>query len=75
MVFRPEPNRTHAGSFLHPKDPTFVKGMAFENGGKVEEIDQLKGERVVAWFGGQNRGSVTQWLYPSGDEEARVRCG
>ena len=49
--------------------------MAFENGGKVEEIDQLKGERVVAWFGGQNRGSVTQWLYPSGDEEARVRCG
>eukprot|EP00913_Durusdinium_trenchii_P009141 g8591.t1 len=56
-------------------DPTFVKGMAFENGGKVEEIDQLKGERVVAWFGGQNRGSVTQWLYPSGDEEVlKVNC-
>ncbi len=48
--------------------PSFVEGMILQakSSKMVQGTSYYKtGERMVAWYGGKNMGSVTQWLYPS----------
>ena len=60
-----------------------MEGVALQGDGTVEKVDRLVGERIIAWFGGMNRGSVTQWLYPSKNKQvsgsfpprSEIRCG
>ena len=56
-------------SYGYPK-PHFVQGMIIQTSGDKGKMEESKsyyktGERMVAWIGGKNMGSVTQWLYPS----------
>lgn len=54
-------------SYGYP-EPNFVQGMILqaESSKMVQGTSYYKtGERMVAWYGGKNMGSVTQWLYPS----------
>ena len=50
-------------------EPSFVQGLIVQTG-KDKTVAEGKsyykrGERMVAWIGGQNKGCVSQWLYPS----------
>lgn len=62
-------------------EPAFVKGLVIEHKeGRFNKLDAdtsyyKLGERIIAWHGGINRGSVTQWLYPSSNGEAlKIGC-
>lgn len=56
-------------------EASFLEGVALQGDGTVEKVDQLVGERIIAWFGGINRGSVTQWLYPSKNNQVlKIGC-
>eukprot|EP00435_Cladocopium_sp_Y103_P066461 s49_g28.t1 len=59
-------------------EPEFVKGLVIEpkDGTLKADTSFYKlGERIIAWHGGINRGSVTQWLYPSSNGQAlRIGC-
>ena len=63
-----DPNVPMDASYGYPT-PSFVEGLIIETDSKSKMSEDRsyykKGERMVAWLGGKNMGSVTQWLYPS----------
>ena len=62
-----DPSTDMDSSYGYP-EPSFVQGMILqaESSKMVQGTSYYKtGERMVAWYGGKNMGSVTQWLYPS----------
>ena len=48
--------------YLSFSQASFLEGVALQGDGTLEKVDQLVGERIIAWFGGINRGSVTRQL-------------
>ena len=66
-IFRKLSAQDMDSSYGYP-EPSFVQGMILqaESSKMVQGTSYYKtGERMVAWYGGKNMGSVTQWLYPS----------
>ena len=63
-----DPDVPMDSSYGYPT-PSFVQGLIIQTDSKskmTEDRSYYKtGERMVAWLGGKNMGSVTQWLYPS----------
>lgn len=49
---------------LNPETKKKAEGVELK-GDEVTEIDEFTGERLIAWYGGKNQGSVNQWRFLS----------
>lgn len=64
------------------KDPAEIALAGYEIGDDVDEAGNPKmlltqtfsGERLIGWYGGNNQGSVIQWLRPSNNSQV-IRTG
>jgi len=49
---------------MNPETKKKAEGVELK-GDEVTEIDEFTGERLIAWYGGKNQGSVNQWRFLS----------